>query len=651
MNTVKIGLLAALTLALATPGFAQGPINSWTGSASTDWNTPANWSAGRVPTATDDVLINGPSVAQFNPSVTGTVNAGNITLGSGSVLFIGNTGTVRVAGNFTNQAGMVTGMGRGKVELVGVSEQTIGGTVATSFRNLSVGPAGAVTSTPVVVERGLTLRGNLTVGFNQTVGVLSTAIGPGYVVNDGGTVIGAVSVQRYIDPSINPGYGYRHLSSPVANTTFNTLQGPGYTPIFNPAYNSGPDPQAVTPYPTVFGYDQSRSGTVANNLGSFDQGYYSPQANDRMVPGRGYTVNLPGAVTGQPTTGTVVTFTGNLNTGNINSPITNSGNGQGGWQLLGNPYPAPLDWNGVFANPATSGVAAGLYVYKSTGTYAGTFSSYVNGIGTNGGTNVLPLGQAYFIYANGNGNVAYANSARLSSDSTLLQRSLPLTGTRLMLTGASRACESVVYFQSGATAGYDANLDAVALPSGTLRLTTATVTNSHTLSINANAELVNQDVLVSLSAYTPSAGTYQLTNTEGTLPAGYHVYLVDAQGTSSRELTAGAAIPLTLTAGNNAGRFALIFTKAASPLAAKTSAAAVGLTLYPNPATSTVRVSLAATAGPCSAEVLNALGQVVSRHELPTTGGEISLDGRAPGVYSVRLKTAAGTLAQRLIVQ
>ena len=301
MRLFNSGLLAALLIGSLSAASAQTlPTDTWTGAVSTAWATPGNWSAGRVPLSTDDVLINGPSLALFNPYVTSVVNAHHLTLAAGAVLYLENTGTLLLGGDFTNLSGSVLGRGRGTLSLVGTSVQHLNGPASTSFRNLRVGAAGAITAAPVAVERGLTVYGLLTIGTNQPFTVLSTATGPGYVVNAGGSVSGPVSVQRYIDPGFNPALGYRHLSSPVTTATFATLQGPGYTPVFNTAYNTAADPGTTRPYPTVYGYDQSRlvSQAAAISPSPFNRGFYSPVATDPMVQGYGYTVNLPGAVNG-----------------------------------------------------------------------------------------------------------------------------------------------------------------------------------------------------------------------------------------------------------------------------------------------------------------------------------------------------------------
>ncbi|MEJ7661039.1 MAG: hypothetical protein WKG07_16195 [Hymenobacter sp.] len=68
---------------------------------------------------------------------------------------------------------------------------------------------------------------------------------------------GAATVQRYIDPSINAGLGYRHYSSPVQQ---HHAQRPGHAglhPDFQPGLQQ-PRATSVRPFPNVFGYDETR---------------------------------------------------------------------------------------------------------------------------------------------------------------------------------------------------------------------------------------------------------------------------------------------------------------------------------------------------------------------------------------------------------
>jgi hypothetical protein len=77
--------------------------------------------------------------------------------------------------------------------------------------------------------------------------------------------------------------------------------------------------------------------------------------------------------------------------------------------------------------------------------------------------------------------------------------------------------------------------------------------------------------------------------------------------------------------------------------------------LYPNPAHGSVSLSLPAVLGTQAVAVslLNALGQTVLHQTLPVSADllrPLSLRGLAPGIYTVRLQTAAGTVSKRLTI-
>jgi trimeric autotransporter adhesin len=80
---------------------AKNTLN-WTGSVSSDWNTPQNWAPQIVPGGVDDVQI---GIIPFNNqlTVTGIVQCGTITMGTRQaiVLTVSSTGNISVSGTIT----------------------------------------------------------------------------------------------------------------------------------------------------------------------------------------------------------------------------------------------------------------------------------------------------------------------------------------------------------------------------------------------------------------------------------------------------------------------------------------------------------------------------------------------------------------------
>lgn len=606
-------------------------------------------------TGTGGTVVVGGSFANTGGTVTGNgvtltvggsvTNTGTLTLNSGSTLNLG--------GNFTNTGGTVGGSGTGRLALTGAVAQTIGGTLST-FPNLTVGTATASTTGPVNIlsTGGVTLNGNLAIGTGQAFTLLSDANGTAFVVNNGAAVAtGAATVQRYINTAINAGPGYRHYSTPVSGNTVADFTTTGFTPTVNAAYNTSPNPPAVTPFPTVYSYNQNRLG-LTNTSPEFDKGFFSPTAlTDLLTPTLGYTVNIAG--------NQLVDFVGTLNNGNFSLlGLTRGPQATAGYQFTGNPYPSAINFNTVYT--ASIGIENAVYVFKSTTQYTGTYATYVNGVGTNGGSNIIPIAQGFFVRSvtGATGTVNFQNSARLTtSDNTPFQRTTADSRARLGLTlrNAALANQTYIYFEQGATAGFDAGFDAHYLPA-THGLDLATAISTESLSINGQPALTSTTT-VPLYLHATTAGTYTLAVDElANLPAGYHAYLRDAITGTYTDLDNTPSVSLTLAPADAAtGRYAIVFGTAA-PLATASAATAQLVSLYPNPAHGTVALLLPQalrTGTATQVTVVDNLGRTVLSRTLSATATtlDLPLESLSTGVYSVQAQTNAGVVAKRLVVE
>ena len=648
---------------------------TWTGAVSTAWNDANNWYPVGVPVGPndsspsptgDDVVIPGPgtfvpmaNVTVTNQPIVSDVRyVASVNLSNGATLTLGASGALTLYGNFVNNDSSVGGTGT--VSLAdSAATLDIGGNALTRFPNLRTGflrngvrgTGGVTTSGAVAIQQSLTVGSALTIGADQAFTLLSSSAGTAYVVNDGGAVTGTATVQRYITPT-NTGAGYRHYSSPVSGNTVADFAAAGFAPVVNPAYNSSATPGTTVPFPNIYTYDQARLG-LTNSSPEFDKGFQSPAAtSEAIATATGYTVNIGASA--------LVDFTGTLNNGTYQrGNLARGAQATAGWQFLGNPYPSALNYDVVLAN--STGIESALFVYKSSGQYTGTYTSYVNGQGANTGTNVLPLGQGFFIRtASGQtGTVNFTNAARLTSPETaLFQRTAadPRPALALTLRNATLANQTRVYFEQGATAAFDAKFDAPYLPA-THGLDLATDAGADALTINGLPQLTSP-VTVPLRVHAPAAGTYTLAVDELlNLPAGYHAYLRDGSTGTYTDLTTTPSVSLALTpADAPSGRYALLIT-AASPLAAAPATLAALAAVYPNPAHGTATLVLPqALRGTSTStiQLINTLGQVVLTKTLaagvaPTV--ELSLAGIAPGIYTVRATTEAGLVAKRLVVQ
>ena len=463
---------------------------------------------------------------------------------------------------------------------------------------------------------------------------------------------GSYIVQRYVSGDLNPGAGYRHVSAPVAGPTVGDLATASFSPVVNPAYNTSATPGTTTPFPTVYGYDQTRLATTTNNLGAFDKGFFSPAATTTtLAAGQGYAVQLPA--------GQTFSFTGTVRSGGVPVALTRGTDANAGWALVGNPFAAGFDMASL---NNTTGVDNAKYVVQSSGPYTGSYRSYVNGVG---GNSIVALGQAFFARVSSGSTSATLtmnSSNTVTGDNTKFYRTTadPRPLVQLDLAGNSLADTFYAYAETGATAAFDSQYDAAKLPNSTgLNLSSVSPLGEN-LAIDGQGTFVASTVLP-LAVGVPVAGTYTLSATAlNNLPAGLDAYLRDSQTGQQLLLAAGTSYSFSVTAAQAAalltGRFALVF-RSQSTLATVAALAATDVTVYPNPAHASFTVALPGVAGASTvqAELLNTLGQVVRRQSaaLPTAGTALTLATAdlAPGVYVLRLQAGATTLAKRVVVQ
>ncbi|GAB2963491.1 hypothetical protein GCM10027048_35620 [Hymenobacter coalescens] len=633
---------------------------TWTGAASTDWHTGANWSEGLVPTAVDDVTIPA-GLARYPALSTATPTVRNLTVNSGGQLTIANGGTLTVTGNFVNN-GAFAAAGNATVALAGSTAQSIGGSSMTQVRNLTVGAAGATLTGQVEIQRLLTLTGNLNTNGRRFL-ILSNHVGSALVHHNGGQVNGSTVVQRYIDPAGNASFGYRHWTPAVSGAQLSNLavfpilpgaENPGPLQI-NAAYNSAANPNAVTPFPTIFDYNEGRVGPASTSLASFDQGWQSPTATSQtLVPTVGYTINQPG--------GSFFEVTGaTLNTGNIaRTGLTRGSAAEAGWHLIGNPYPSPVDWNLV----GRSNVDAAAYVYRSTGRYTGGYTPYVNGVGA---ANVLPMGQAFFVRvsaAGASGSVSFTNSARITTytDPTYARptaETRPLLRLMLQRQGMSGPASEdalYVYQQAGATPAFDAAYDALKVQlNGGQQPSLYQLAGPDALSIQG-LPTGSQPLSLPLGLYAPVAGTYsfvpaQLINFAAT----DQLLLEDRLSGTWHDLRQGA-YSVALPQGGSTTRFVLHL-NAARPLGTAKNTWAGEVAVYPNPTAGTPLTVDATGLRGASAQVrlISALGQTVRSVDARLSGQELHLTlpatGLAAGVYTLQVSSEAGTITRKVIFQ
>ncbi len=583
---------------------------------------------------------------------------------AGGISSSGPTGSVQVSGTRRFSPDASYGYDGTVAQITGTG---LPGTV----RNLTINNAASVALTQDLgMTQLLTLQaGDLNLGASNLV-LLSDASGTAMVVNRStGRVqpngAGRSTVQRYI--TLDPGQpyagpGYRHYSSPVLATTLANLGVASvFTPFVNPAYNTLPTPALpLAQFPNVFDYQEGR---LTPAFPSFVTGFHSPTSTaDALLPTAGYTVNIAPAAT--------VDLTGLLNTGSLNTgPLTRGASANSGWQLLGNPYPAPLDW-GVVENTSgalPTGLGAAIYVFEPTTQYGGFYRSYVGGVGTGGFTGVLPAMQAFFIRAAQTvpGGFTFQDLFRLTTYQNPPFHRLasgPDLRPRLRLTLAATTAtasidETLVYFDPQATAsGTDTRFDASKLPNSSQLDLASQVPGpaNEPLAIDGlpTALLAGAGIRLLLPLTLPAAGPYQLqvpelANFDPALP----VVLLDLANGTRTDLRLNPAYAFSAAqAGSLPGRFELLLGRVATATTGAMAAAA--FSVWPNPVVraTSLHVALATPTSVATAELRNLLGQSVRTVALRNGRAELSTDNLATGTYLLTVQVLGEPAVTRRVV-
>lgn len=397
-------------------------IPSRTSIASGSFSDASTWDCNCVPSSGDDVVI-AHNLTLTDPF---TVNAEN-TFTVNSDITLTFSSYLNVAGEFTNNGTLFDG----DLRFTGTNEQTP--TIGSSLKSLTIDNSSGVTlSSDLNIMSSLVMtNGDLNLGVNEL--TLKASIGSTAYISEtctgASSINGSVTVEQYV-PEV--GLGHHYLSTPMSGLTLSEWSD-NFDFKLGDSY-----------FPHLYYYDESNTQWV------------TPLAvTDPMVVGRGYTGYFSGEI--------IVDVTGTPNSGDITIPLTNEGEG---WNLIGNPFPSPIDWDAV---TIPDGVANAIYSWDHTPGQWGKYATYIDQIGTNGGTNVIPMMQGFFMSSMVNTNIVFYCGDRITTDdSGVIFRKSTSTDPliRLQAGGFGNTTEAVVRFKTNAVEGYDETVDALLFSSG-----------------------------------------------------------------------------------------------------------------------------------------------------------------------------------------
>ncbi|MGE5317215.1 MAG: LamG-like jellyroll fold domain-containing protein [Chloroflexota bacterium] len=600
--------------------------NVWTGSLSTDWNNISNWSCA-IPDLTLDAII--PSGLTKYPVLSNglTGMCKNIVIQSGASLTVTNN-TLQIGGTIQNSGSFDAT--QGTIEMKGTSAQSI---PSSSFSGNAVG------NLTINNPGGVTLNGTLyiygilkaTTGGFQTNGfltLLSTPIQTALIDGTGsGPVLGNITLQRYL-PSA---YGYKYFSSPFANATVAQ-----YSQEINLSAS----------FASMYYYNENLASTGW-------KAYTSPIGV--LQPGTGYALNF--GIAGTPLT---VSVTGTVNNGTI-GPINLYNNNQPftkGFNLVGNPYPSPVDWNA--AGWTKTNIDNALYYFDAgtTDQYVGTYSTYINGISSNGtASNVIAAQQGFFVHVSDgaypvHGVLTFSNSVRTNNLNPLFHKNSTAEQQSLIRLSASskgylNSDHMVIYLNEFASMSFDKELDALKLKN-----TDNSVPDLYVLSEDGR-EVSIKAIPEPIDTYTISLGFSSKIN--GTVmlkaedilnaPSGYNIYLKDCYTGLVQDLASNAEYSFTSNTETTHDRFKIILSRENLSHGTMTDENFLAFSENGN-----VYVNLEVNDLQTIVQMTDLTGRMIVRKELPGEGKRLISAVQGKQVYVVSLFTRNGIFSKKVYV-
>jgi hypothetical protein len=395
----------------------------------------------------------------------------------------------------------------------------------------------------------LSVEGNSELNGIGCLVLKSDATGTGSFIDNGITGTGSpVTIERFLTGYNNTSdKRYHFLSSPV--------EGHPIQPYF---VENPPNPLSdFYLWDEVTGYwVNSKEGTGGWNTG------FDPVFGE----GKGY-------LAAYPSNGTK-TFTGMPNSYTASNPLvvncshTDPGSGGGGgWNLLGNPFPSPIDWNLVDRG---NGMDAALYYYDAEAENYRYYIEYQPGVALGNGSRYIPSMQGFMVHAGSSGDryVSFRNDCRVHTGNNLYYKrsnAMP-PHIRLKVENAVRSDESFIYFVQEAKEGFDPSLDAFKL-SGNNLLTPELYSMTHSgekLAINALPDGLDA-YEINLGFRPGSDGDYTITAVGFfTENDGRRIQLKDLQTGRAQILTQNSVYSFSATTLDDPARFQLLYSPASN---------------------------------------------------------------------------------------
>ena len=495
-----------------------------------------------------------------------------------------------------------------------------------------------------------TIENNGNITNNGTLTLKSDINGTASIGNSAGTITGNITVERFIPANRK----YRFLAAPVVGATAvqwrdngGTTPGIG-THITGGSVGSNFD-QSTLNAPSAFWYNEVNAGNLSDvsSGATSDPGWtaFTNGNTQDLTNGKGFrifvrgdrTLSLTGSIPTANNTTLSVTGSYPANSVSIATTKTNS-NTNSGFNLVGNPYPATIDWNTV---------TKGANISDTYSTFNPSSNSYVmwNRL-TGDATRYIASGQAFFVQQTGlTGGITIAEANKVSNAAGNFFRNKLTDHLKVSMKYDSANYDAAfIHFREDALNEFD-NYDGLKFQNAGVNIASVGA-NGKRYNINSLGSL-NQTTEIPLSVLGSTLTNFELKFEDVESFKNYELYLIDHYLNKMLLLSNGFTYPIELSSDSASvkdGRFKVVFVQKATGIQ-NNNKNANAFILYPNPAANTIHLLLDAKNTyneNVSFEIFNQLGARLQQGILDFTAAKdqtISIDNLAQGSYFIKLQS------------